>query len=477
MKKTYLLLLALAMLFAGCAKDEIRNEVGGYSNKFAPVFHAGFADNDKETKTFLNENGHLRWNADDRLTIFVGKTLNSQYAFDGEDGDNAGEFIQIGGSSFSTGNQLDANYAVYPYSKSTKISEEGVISLSLPATQNYGVNSFGRDANTMVSVTEDADDYYLPFKNVCGYLVIKLYGDATIASVSLSGNNGEKLAGAAKVVPSFNGNPSLEMQETATDMITIDCGEGVKLGTTKETATEFWFVVPQTTFTKGITITATLSYGIGFQKSTSNSVVVERNKISYMSALEYQENYGNVQFGDENFKTYCVENFDTDGDGEISGAEARSVINIDCSRRNISSLSGLEAFTSLVNLFCLYNQFTALDVSKNTALKTLYCGNNQLTELDVSKNTELTTLSCYFNQLTSLDISKNTKLTALYCNDNQLTSLDISNNTKLTRLFCSPMTTLETLYIFEGQSISGVTDNRDSDHIPDAVDIIAVDIP
>ena len=287
MKKFLFAAFAIAAVLSGCVKDDLTNGQDATVVMNAPVFYAGFADASSETKTYVNENGHLRWNADDRLTIFVGKTLNTQYAFDGEDGDNAGGFNPVsGGSGFVTANPLSANYAVYPYSSTTKISEEGVISLSLPEVQAYGENSFGRGANTMVAVTENKDDYYLPFKNVCGYLVVSFYGDATIASVSLEGNNGEKLAGAATVTPSFGGNPSLVMKDTATETITIDCGEGVEIGTTKETATAFWFVVPQTTFSNGITITATSKDGESFQKATSKTITIERNKISTMSAVE-----------------------------------------------------------------------------------------------------------------------------------------------------------------------------------------------
>ena len=288
MKKFIFAAFAIAAVLSGCAKDELTNGQDATIDVNAPVFYAGFADASSETKTYVNENGHLRWNADDRLTIFVGKTLNTQYAFDGEDGDNAGGFnpVSESGSGFVTANPLNANYAVYPYSSTTKISEEGVISLSLPEVQTYGENSFGRGANTMVAVTENKDDYYLPFKNVCGYLVVSFYGDATITSVSLKSNNGEKLAGAATVTSSFGGNPSLVMKDTATETITIDCGEGIEIGTTKETATAFWFVVPQTTFSNGITITATSEDGASFQKSTSKTIAIERNKISTMSALE-----------------------------------------------------------------------------------------------------------------------------------------------------------------------------------------------
>ena len=111
----------------------------------------------------------------------------------------------------------------------------------------------------------------------------------------------------------------------------------------------------------------------------------------------------------------------------------------------LTSLRGIEYFESLEELSCLYNQLTALDVSRNTALTELRCDYNQLTSLDVSRNTALTELRCDYNQLTSLDVSRNTALTYLDCNNNQLTELDVSRNTALTELDCSgnPLTTLD----------------------------------
>ena len=111
----------------------------------------------------------------------------------------------------------------------------------------------------------------------------------------------------------------------------------------------------------------------------------------------------------------------------------------------LTSLRGIEYFESLEELFCLYNQLTAMDVSRNTALTELRCDYNQLTSLDVSRNTALTELRCDYNQLTSLDVSRNTALTYLDCNNNQLTELDVSRNTALTELDCSgnPLTTLD----------------------------------
>ena len=204
-----------------------------------------------------------------------------------------------------------------------------------------------------------------------------------------------------------------------------------------------------------------------------------------------------VVFADPNFETYCIENFDTNGNGEISYSEAEMVTFIDVTSMGITSLQGIECFTNLTDLSCGENQLTTLDVSKNTALTKLNCRYNLLISLDVLNNTALidldcsynqltslltnndamTWLSCQFNQLTTLDVSHDTSLIYLYCRNNQLTSLDVSYNPALTNLICSPMNDnldnnlLGTLFIASGQSIQNVTENRSILHIPSETQI------
>ena len=103
----------------------------------------------------------------------------------------------------------------------------------------------------------------------------------------------------------------------------------------------------------------------------------------------------------------------------------------------LTSLKGIEYFTSLKTLWCSSNQLTSLDVSNNPALVNLDCSSNQLTSLDVSNNPALVDLDCAGNQLTSLDVSNNLALESLYCDYNALISLDISNNSDLEHLYCS----------------------------------------
>lgn len=283
--KQYLSFLFLTtLLVCGCS-DDVMIEQKPITTDF-PKFTASFEQDD--TRTYIKDGNLLRWNASDQITLFVGNTLNRQYQFDGETGENAGTF-SIVNAPFGTGNDLNCHYALYPYASDVKITENGVITATLPAVQSYAENSFGLGANTMVAVTKDTEDTFLKFRNVGGFLKLQLYGEnLTIKSITLTGNSNEKLAGKATITPAYGQSPTLAMSDDATTSITLDCGEGVKIGTTAETATAFWIVVPPTTFEEGLTITVTEIDGESFTKSTSNAVVVERNIIKPMAAFEVE---------------------------------------------------------------------------------------------------------------------------------------------------------------------------------------------
>ena len=282
MKRIIFLLFPLAIFFSGCCQEELENSRPDFPN--GRIFTASFDQN--ETRTYIEDGNLLRWNEGDQISLFDGNTLNRQYQFDGETGDNAGTFSLVS-KPYGTGNDLTANYAVYPYASNLKITEAGILSVTLPAEQNYAENSFGLGANTMVAATKDTDDTFLKFKNVCGYLKLQLYGDdITIKSITLAGNCNEKLAGKTTITPAYGQDPTTTMSDDATASITLDCGDGVNIGATAETATAFWVVVPPTTFEEGFEIIITDLSGDVFKKSTYKEVVIERNMIKPMTAFE-----------------------------------------------------------------------------------------------------------------------------------------------------------------------------------------------
>lgn len=282
MKNIFRLLAPLALALSGCVYEELPNNELVQSE--GRIFTASLEQD--ETRTYVEEGNLLRWNAGDQIALFDGNTLNRQYKFDGETGDNSGTF-SIVSSPYGTGNDLTTNYAVYPYASNLKITEAGILTVTLPSEQTYTENSFGLGANTMVAVTKDIDDTFLKFKNACGYLRLQLYGyDVTVKSIALTGNSNEKIAGKSSIIPTYNDEPHISMSDGATSSITLSCGKGVKIGSTAENATDFWIVIPPTTFEGGFTITITDINDETFTKSTSNEIAIERNVIKPMKTFE-----------------------------------------------------------------------------------------------------------------------------------------------------------------------------------------------
>ena len=148
-----------------------------------------------------------------------------------------------------------------------------------------------------------------------------------------------------------------------------------------------------------------------------------------LADIGIDENY----FPDEVFRG-IVSEFDTDGDGLLSSTEIKAVKEIDCKYQPISSLRGVEYFSSLEYLDCTRTGLISLDVRQNKKLKTLWCSENGLTSLNVTKNTSLVQLGCASNQLSGLNVSKNKKLNELYCDFNDIKNLDISNCVSLCKL-------------------------------------------
>lgn len=148
----------------------------------------------------------------------------------------------------------------------------------------------------------------------------------------------------------------------------------------------------------------------------------------------------------------------TPGDNYISIDNTRGGLFLDGS--GISDLTGIQAFTSLIQLSLNGNSLTALNISALTNLSYLDCRYNNLPSLNLSTNTNLAqvwcnnnpnlaTLTlptatatlwgvwCYGCKLSVLDLKANTKITDLFCQSNLLSTLTLTTFTKLAQINCS----------------------------------------
>ena len=321
MKRVFFLTgVAALLLAASCAKEPVDViDAPGIS----PELYASIETQD-ETKVYVDDNLRVLWNADDRVSVFYRYSYNKQYKFKGQTGANAGSFSEIPNTDLVTGNELDHIYAVYPYREETAVTNDGIIQVELPAVQTYALNSFGLGMNTMVSVS---DDNNLLFRNAVGYLMLKIYGDACIKTITLSGKRGQKIAGAASITMAPGEFPEIAMAGNATTSVTLDCGNGVTVGPDANNYTEFWFALPPTDFVSGFSVVVTDVYGHTFTKD-AKYIYIQRNQLQKMAPIEVNMPHtdsDNITFEDPSVKEWLVRSFDTNHDGEISFAEAAAV--------------------------------------------------------------------------------------------------------------------------------------------------------
>ena len=274
----------LSLIAVSCSIGEIDriDEAGSVVPESEEVFYVTIGDQpDADTKVYADEDLRIKWNADDRLSVFNKKTYNREFRFNGGSGTTSGAISPVG--SDGTGEALPKIYAVYPYAASTSINTSGTITYTLPSEQSYYENSFGVGANAMVSVT---DDNKLRFKNAGGYLSFKFYGDGvSVSSITLQGNNGEHLSGSCTISTSGDA-PVLTMSEGSGELVTLVCDPAVALGSTTSDAVQFMFVLPPVTLTKGFKVMITTSDGKVFEQSSNKERTIARSSILRLQPLE-----------------------------------------------------------------------------------------------------------------------------------------------------------------------------------------------
>ena len=149
-----------------------------------------------------------------------------------------------------------------------------------------------------------------------------------------------------------------------------------------------------------------------------------------------------VNIPDANFKAYLTGpgGVDANNDGEIQCSEASSFTgSILCSGKNISSLTGIEAFTEISALNCATNSITNLVLGEKPKLQELYAKSNQISNISISQNSKLHTANLHFNMLTDVDgfLANCSGIKSLTINNNELKTLNLSTNKLLEYLICT----------------------------------------
>ncbi len=142
----------------------------------------------------------------------------------------------------------------------------------------------------------------------------------------------------------------------------------------------------------------------------------------------------NSTFPDTAFRDYVHEEFDTNGDWQLSSTEIKNAKSIFTFGLKVNDFTGIEVFTELNEFVGTGEKISKLDFSNNTKLKELEINGSHLKSIDLTNNTKLEKLLCSDCDFTKLDLSSNTELTYLSATETKLKSIDLSKNTKLKTL-------------------------------------------
>lgn len=278
-------LLLCATLAVSCQSEELELQ----TNKL-PEFAAHLET--LNCKTTLDSENYVRWSAGDRVSMFNKSTANGLYEVKpGTEGATTCTLIHVKDFSGSFIGGMETAHVVswYPYSEKAACTptDDGGYTISgveIGSTQSYSRNSFAQMTFPMVAVSTDTD---LAFKNVCGALVLQLTGDASITSITIQGNAGEKLSGTAEVTVSPDMFPAVTMGTDASEKVTLDCGAGVRLSTTQ--ATEFIITLPPTGFASGFTVTLKDVAGKAYELKTDKTNSVSRTTLHIMPVVDMKD--------------------------------------------------------------------------------------------------------------------------------------------------------------------------------------------
>ena len=327
------------------------------------TIRASFGDNTSSTKTSIDATGKVYWLPDDDFYVYSGADIM--------DNNTPSNFVtdidSPSSSAIFTGDlDIDDNdtyFAFYPGASAYvdygsywgddwdgSMDGQAIGCLSSEQHEAYDDDDrFDFDHNIMLAaMMEDGLDEVF-FQNVCSGLKFSV-SESGITAVKFRGNNGEDIAGCFSL--DFFTDDSDEMVPFATP-IEGDSSKEVKLDGYAGFFTGEWLyllILPQT-FEKGITITFEKD-GTSFKSLVIDKPITFKRGIWKKAANIDLSASDLVPFKDQEVKRICVENWDTDGDGEISPAEAAAVTGLTGAFREstITSFDELKYFTGLTTI-------------------------------------------------------------------------------------------------------------------------------
>jgi uncharacterized repeat protein (TIGR01451 family) len=141
---------------------------------------------------------------------------------------------------------------------------------------------------------------------------------------------------------------------------------------------------------------------------------------------------GQVTISDSVFLQALIDyGVDTNQDGQIQVAEAEAITVLEIEFEDISSISGIEAFSNLNRLKLGHTLIESADLTNNLSLSSVNLADNELTEVNVAGLPQLKELVLRNNGLMDLELGNLPNLEELDAENNHLSSIDLAGLSKM----------------------------------------------
>ena len=325
------------------------------------------------SKTIIQEGTtSVLWEAGDEIKVFydgTGSRFTNQYTEPSGTAKFSGMLNVVFGSNEGFSDETPL-WGLYPY-RADATADNTSVTTTLPSEQTGRAESFAK--GTMITLGKSAD-LKMGFYNVCGGVRFSLTQEG-VKEVVFQGQNDEDIAGKVRIA-FVDGVPAVQEVLEGQKTITLTAPNGG----TFEIGKWYYIVALPGTLSNGFKMTFNTETQYATLKS-SGSKTIKRGIFGSLADADEDlifKDKGDqpdpnsiIQFEDPIAKYACVEKFDTNGDGEVSYAEAAAT----------TSLSGLFTNWNTVTSFEEIRYFTSV-----TSTQSVFTGLTKLTHITIPDN-------------------------------------------------------------------------------------------
>ena len=444
---------AVTLVFAAaCSVEETPSGNSLEQKQITLQAVAGETPTDDATRSIRLDNGDIWWTPGDQISVFYGSGADGGSCFTAQIDENKKVANFTGTIGVITGGgdiSVDQTYfwGLYPYND-TALCDGTTIVTDVPDCQTAVAGTFAPGVYPWIGRSQGL---LMSFYGLCGGIKFTVKKEG-IKKATLKTTDGSAIAGRVRIALDANGIPSVQEVIDGKDEVVLEAPDGEYFIPGKY---YFFVTLPHNFNTSFFTVKFETFTEEGTYERKRALEIKRADFIAFGSALDgsvtYEKKTGAIPVEDPAFKAYLVENYDTDGDGEISFEEAENVREISIlpsNDHNLQSLRGIEYMPNLEVIDCWGDWYDTGNKSTGIDKPYYYVGPyakhwentwgpiGTLKYVDVTNNPKLRKLNVNNNsalgiELRSIDISHNPLLEELWLGMTWLEYPDISNNSAL----------------------------------------------